>query len=60
MEMVFLYYKGSYMNKSVAVLELLDIMKWFIEGGGWISGSCYLTELNLVVRNAKNEICYSL
>lgn len=48
------------MNKSVAVLELLDIMKWFIEGGGWISGSCYLTELNLVVRNAENEICYSL
>lgn len=42
METVFHVLKEVYMNGSIVVLQPLDIMKEFIQKGGWISGSCYL------------------
>lgn len=56
----FLCYIRSCMKKPIPILEVLGFVKWFTEEGWWISGSLYLTVLNLVIRSAKSEKCCSL
>lgn len=48
------------MKKPVPILEVLGFMKLFTEERWQISGSLYLTELNLVIRSTQSEKCCSL